>query len=82
MIFPEVLNWVQGVMVFEGLEAARTPAFAMDAKGAREHKQNLDKQLQSLWDIMLPYSTSQDGEYMRKAREAAVFFRQQREGKV
>lgn len=82
MIFPELLNWLQGVMLFEGLEAARTPSFAMDQKGARQHKQNLDKQLADIWNIMLPYSRDKDEEYMRKAQEAAEFFKKQREGKA
>jgi len=82
MLFPELLNWLQGVMIFEGLEAARTPALAMDAKGARAHKQNLDKQLAGIWDIMLPYSFSKDEEYLRKAQEAADFFKKQKEART
>jgi len=69
-------------MLFEGLETARTPSFAMDARGARQHKQNSDKQLADIWNIMLPYSREKDEEYMRKAEEAAKFFERQRKAKA
>ena len=68
MHWSELTDHIQGIMIFESLENARTAIPMTDAAGSRQFRQSQKDQLDFIWNTMLPRSEEYDKEMAEKRK--------------
>ena len=69
LTFQKMLNYAQGIMVFEESADSRGPLPMTDAAGMRQFEDGKKKRLEALWNIMFPISRKYIKELHDKSEE-------------
>ncbi len=56
MYFDELLDYCNGVMLFEGMENSRGYVPMTDQSGINQFQAGQEKQMDKIWDMMFPHS--------------------------
>lgn len=54
MIFQDMIEYAQGVMLLEEIEMSRAPTPMTDQAGMQKYNKAVESQLDGIWDMMFP----------------------------